>query len=68
MVAKNFDRSKLPVIGTVGGEKIYLVEDHELVYMKRVLVGEGSGKPVILGSVARFRPYDEVILNDSGKM
>ena len=58
------NRVGLPVIGFVGDDLIYLHEDNEENFMKKVIVGEDSEKIVMLGSVARFRPYEEVTVLD----
>lgn len=56
------NRVGLPIIGFVGTDLIYLHEDNPENHMKKVIVGEESDNIVILGSVARFRPYENINL------
>lgn len=53
-------------IGKVGDDIIYLVERNKNnPMMSKVKIGNSEKeKPVPLGSIPRFRPYDEIQLDD----
>lgn len=53
-------------IGKVGEDIIYLVERNQKDPMRStVRVGkETKGRPILLASLSRFRPYDEIVLDD----
>lgn len=62
MARETIDRSKLNPIGFVGLDIIYLYEDKPNTHEKLVVVGPTSNQIIRLGSLARFRPYDEIVL------